>query len=153
MKLLLLAILIVLLGIPMLAQEVHFPPAVLAGGGGGSDDNAINVTKWRLSQVHVIHLNGDLTNIDELMIDENVTVYPNPVIDFLNIKFLIEESLDCKVILTDVLGRIHLIQEQRKILPDQVIELNLSDFIPAIYILSIEFPDKEISKTFSIQKL
>ena len=153
MKQLLLTILIVLLGLPMLAQEVHFPPAVLAGGGGGSDGNAINVTKWRLSQVHVIHLNGDISNIDEFLINENVTVYPNPVKDFLNIKFLIEESLDCKVILTDVLGRIHLVQEQGTILPNQVIKLNLSDFLPAIYLLRIESPEKEILKTFSIQKL
>lgn len=153
MQHLFLTISIVFLGLSMLAQEVHFPPAVLAGGGSGSDNNSTIVTKWRLSQIHVIHLNGDISNIDEFTINDNVIVYPNPVKDFLSIKFLIEESLDCKFILTDVLGRIHLVQEHRTILPDQVIELNLSDFIPAIYFLRIESPEKEILKAFSIQKL
>jgi hypothetical protein len=131
MKQLFFAILIVLLGLPMLAQEVHFPPAVLAGGGASPEDNVTNISRWRLSQVHVITLPGAMSFDDELIQVGLIKVYPNPVKDFLNIEFKMEESNDYIIKLTDVLGRTLLIQDQRTIFQGQVIELNMAGYKPA----------------------
>lgn len=137
----------------MLAQEVHFPPAILAGGGASSEENVANISRWRLSQVHVITLPGTISADEELMQEGSVTVYPNPVQDFLNIEFKTEESNNYIIKITDVLGRILLIQDQRTIFPGQVIELNMAEYTPAMYLLHIESPDQEKRGVYSIQKI
>lgn len=155
MKQLLFTILIVILGIPLLAQEIQFPPTVLASGGSSSDNNATNISisRWRLGQVHQITLPVNISSNDDLILDGLITLYPNPVEDFLNIEFQMEESKDYIIRLTDVLGRSMMIRDQRTILPAQVVELNLSEFIPAMYLLHIESPDRKTRIVFRIQKI
>jgi len=153
MKKLFFTIAIVLLGLPMLAQEVHFPPAVLAGGGASSAGNVANISRWRLSQVHVITLPGSLSIDEGLMQEGSITVYPNPVKDFLYVEFKIEESSDYMIKLTDVLGRTLLIQDHGTIFQGQVIELNLAEYSPAMYLLHIESADQEKRGIYPIQKI
>jgi hypothetical protein len=153
MKKLLLLILVIILGFPMLAQEVHFPSMVLAGGGGTSEGNTANISRWRLSQVHIITLPEEETIENDLTQKGIITIYPNPAKDFLYIKFQTEESGDYILRLTDVLGRTLLIQDQRTILPEQIIELNVTNYIPATYILHVESPDQKTRGVFPVQKI
>ena len=153
MKHLFFTIAIVWLGLPMLAQEVHFPPAVLAGGGASSEENVANISRWRLSQVHVITLPGTISIDEELMQEGSITVYPNPVKDFLYVEFKMEESDDYIIKLCDVLGRTLLIQDQRTILQGQVIELNLAEYTPAMYLLHIESHDQKKRGVYPVQKI
>jgi len=153
MKKALFTIFIVILGFSTLAQEVQFPPSVLSGGGGSIENNAINISRWRLSQVHVITLPDDASLHEALMLDDLITLYPNPVDDFLNIEFQMEDPMDFTIRIADVLGRTHVIQVQETVIPMQVLELNMSEFLPAMYLLFIESSDRLIRKTFPIQKI
>ena len=153
MKHLFFTIAIVLLGLSMFAQEVQFPPSVLAGGGNNSQDEGTYSIRWRLSQIHVITITDDMTTNVALMQEGSFLLYPNPVEEFLNIKFQTTESNDYIIKLTDVLGRILDIQDQKTILPEEVIKLNLSTFPSATYFLSIESSDHKIRTVFPIQKI
>lgn len=81
------------------------------------------------------------------------TLYPNPVEDYLFLAFHLDQPGDYIIRITDVLGRDLLILDQRTIQPEQVIELNLSEYIPAPYFLQIESPDQKTRRCFPVQKI
>ena len=154
MKHLLLTISIVFLGLPMLAQDIHFPPAIVAAGG-SSEGGSVTLSRWRLSPIHVITLPDDKFKEKDMIrdVEWSVFIYPNPVEDFLYVKFRIVTSMNCILRITDILGREVLIQDHRTIQPQEVIELNLSDYMPAPYFLHIESSYLETRTSFTFQKL
>ena len=84
--------------------------------------------------------------------DWNVSVYPNPVKDFLHLEFEIpEEELCIKII--DVSGRILFIQEARTFINGSTDEIDMSAYEPALYLLQIYSPDLKTHKVYRIQKL
>ena len=97
MKHLFLTIAIVLLGLPMFAQEVQFPATIVSAGGSSDGSTAIQ-SRWRLAPVHVITLNDDIKVKTKLknqalpVLDWNVSIYPNPVEDFLHLEFEVPEE-------------------------------------------------------------
>lgn len=152
-------ILVVFFGLAGMAQEeVHLPPAVIAAGG-GSDGSATHLSQWRLSIVHVVTLPGvnaienqDPFN-DDAEVDWSVSLYPNPVEKHLSIAFELTYARDFIVKLIDVTGQVLMIQEARTILPGEIIELNLSGFSSALYLLHISTPDQQTSKIYRVQKI
>jgi hypothetical protein len=159
MKKLVLTVLIVFAGLHILAQEeVHLPPAVLAAGG-SSDESSTGFYRWRLSMVHVITLPGDFSieqkrlALDDTNINWSVSLFPNPVDEYLNIEFNLPEAKDFVVKLTDITGRVLLIQKARTIVPGEIIEINMSKFSPSLYLLNISAPDQKIRKVYRFQKI
>ena len=159
MKKLVLTILIVFIGLTILAQEdVHLPPAVLAAGGSPGGEST-SLSRWRLSIVHVITLSGDFSTedkglaLDDSKLDWMVSLYPNPVDEHLNIEFKLPEARDFIIKLTDITGRVLLIQNARTILPGENIELNMSRFSAALYLLHISSPDQKTHKIYRVQKI
>ena len=154
----LLTILIVILGLPMLAQEVRFPTAIVSAGG-SSDGSSVNLSRWRLGQIHVLTLPEDEKIKDksnDLELSEpdwNVTVYPNPVEDFLYLEFELPEARDLFIKITDVSGRILFIQEARTFINGSTDEIDMSRYRPALYLLQIYSPDLKTQKVYRIQKL
>ena len=111
MKKLLLAILIVIIGFPMFAQEVRFPSAVLSAGGNYEYESSIGLSRWRIGQIHVITLPEELsTRVNDEIQDLSkqnwiVSVYPNPVEDFLYLEFKLPETKEFLLKITDAAGR------------------------------------------------
>ena len=159
MKKLVLTALIVLFGLSLLAQEeVRLPPAVIAAGG-SSDGSTTGFYRWRLSMVHIITLSGDYSSeqkgmaLDESNIDWGVSLYPNPVEEYLNVEFNLPEAKDFVVKLTDITGRVLLIQEARTIMPGEIIEINLSKYSSAFYLMHITSPDQKTQQIYRVQKI
>ena len=158
MKHLFLTIAIVLLGLPMVAQEVHFPSSIVAAGG-SSEGSSVNLSRWRLAPVHVFTLKGDNKVKSDLksqalpVQDWNVSIYPNPVEDFLYLDFELQEQKELLLKITDFTGRIMFIQEARTFLNGSTIELNISHYSPGLYLLQVASPDLSSQKVFNIIKL
>ena len=159
MKKLVLTALILFAGLPLLAQEqVHLPPAVLAPAG-SSDGSSTNLSRWRLSLVHIITLSGDQhVKEDDLAFDDakpdwKVSLYPNPVDAYLIVEFKLTEARELMIKLVDVTGRVLLIQETRTIQPGEIIELNMSKYSSALYLLHFTSPDQKTRKVYRIQKI
>jgi hypothetical protein len=158
MKKLLPTILVVIFGLPLLAQEVRFPPSILSAGG-SSVSSTVSSSRWRLSQVHIITLPEEVQNEkesnDEILTvqDWNVNIYPNPVEDFLFLDFELPESREFLIKITDVSGRVVFLQEPLPFINGANIELNLSGYVPALYLLQVLSPDLKSQMTFRIQKI
>ena len=143
----------------MFAQEVQFPAAIVSAGG-SSNGSSVNQSRWRLAAVHVITLNDDIKVKTKLKnqalpaLDWNVSIYPNPVEDFLHLEFEVpEEGVDLFIKITDISGRVVFIQEARPYVNGSNIELNVSGYLPALYLLQISPPDLSSQKVFRIQKI
>ena len=159
MKKLVITALIVFAGLPLLAQEeVHLPPAVLAAGG-SSDGSSTSFYRWRLSMVHIITLSGDFSTdqkglaLDDSKIDWLAKLYPNPVRENLYVEFELAEAKDFVLKLTDITGRTLMIREAGMIAPDEIIELNLSKYSAALYLLNIKASDHKTRRLYRIQKI
>lgn len=159
MRKLVLTILIVFIGLPILAQEeVHLPPAVLAAGGSPGGEST-SMSRWRLSRVHTLTLPEDLflSNNDLAQgyseLDRLVSIYPNPVETILYLKFDLPEAKEFILKLSDITGRVILINEVKIDLSDEILELNMSRFASAIYLLQIATPDLKERNIFRIQKI
>ncbi len=92
--------LIVILGLPVLAQDISFPSAIVSAGGGTGDGNPVNLSRWRIGQVHILSIPSSESAL-ETNLDWNITAYPNPVHDFLQLEFELPDTRD--LILNQVL--------------------------------------------------
>ena len=144
--------LIVILGLPMLAQDISFPSAIVSAGGSTGDENPVNLSRWRIGQVHVLTIPIDQST-RENDLDWNVTVFPNPVHDFLQLEFELPETRDLFLKVTDIAGRVIFIQEARPFITGSISELNMSKYPPALYLLQISSPDLKSQRVLRIQKL
>jgi hypothetical protein len=85
-------------------QEIQLKSGVVATAGISDELNAVNISKWRLGEVHLIVLQHDeFNNVTEQGWD--ITVYPNPVQKVLNLNFLTEESDEFTIQVTDITGK------------------------------------------------
>lgn len=151
MRKILLAILIVILGLPTLAQEVRFPSAIVAAGGSTLDGN-VSFSRWRIGQVHVLTLPFDQSAIDDDL-DWNVLAYPNPVKDALQLEFELPESREFFLKVTDASGRVVFLQEARPFIDGYNTEIDMSKYPSALYLLQVSSPDLKSQRVLRIQKL
>jgi hypothetical protein len=157
MKKFLLTILVIMIGFPMIGQEIHFPAAIVAAGG-TSEDGSVTMSRWRLAPIHILTLNGDDKVKSDLksqslpVQDWNISIYPNPVVDYLNLEFELPEQREFIIKITDVVGRIIFLQEVRTYINGSIEELNISNYSPALYLLHIFSSDLTSSQVYRIQK-
>lgn len=149
-----LTILIVILGLPMLAQDIHFPPAIVAAGG-SSEGGSVALSRWRLAPIHVITLPDAKYKEKDLISDADwlVSIYPNPVEDFLYLEFQLPEQREFVLKITDMAGRIMFIQDPQTYINGSINELNVSSYTPAFYLLQISSSDLKSQQVYRIQKL
>lgn len=144
--------LIVILGLPMLAQDLNFPSAIVSAGGNTKDGNPVNFSGWRIGQVHVLMLPIDQSGIDTNF-DWNVSAYPNPVEDFLHLEFELPEARELFLKVTDASGKVVLIQEAQPFVNGSNSDLDLTNCPPALYLLQISSIDLKSQRVLRIQKL
>ena len=159
MKKLLLTILIVIMGFPIFAQEVQFPSAILSAGGNYDDGSSTRLSRWRIGHIHVITLPEKVsTRVNDETHDLSkqnwiVSVYPNPVEDFLYLEFKLPETKEFLLKITDVAGRVVFVQEARTFINGSIVELNMSGYSPALYLLQISSLDMKSLQVYRIQKI
>lgn len=147
-----------MVGLTVFGQEVRFPPAIVSAGG-STDGSAITQSRWRLAPVHVIIFNvedkvkSDLKSLALPSEDWNVSIYPNPVGDYLYLEFELPEEKEFILKISDVVGRIIFVQEARTYINGSIEELNMSNYSPALYLLHIFSSDLTSSQVYRMQKL
>jgi len=133
------------------SQEINLNAAVLATAGNDSDPGSLNLSKWRLGEVHLVVLPGD--TFDELIIPGwTVKAYPNPFRKFLSLDFQTEEKSEFTILITDLTGKKTLMKEDRKILPQQDVRVDLSFLAPSIYLVSVTSKNKQEQRVIKVQK-
>lgn len=90
--------------------------------------------------------------IKETGLDWSITAYPNPVSQFLNIRFDVEEPLDLNVEIMDVSGRKHILRELFYVTRGNIETFDLSGLSRGVYLVRICTPDRRVQKTYKIQK-
>ena len=140
-----------MVGIPVFGQEIHFPPAIVAAGG-SSEGSSVNLSRWRLAPIHVITLPEDAELLKENDADWAVSVYPNPVEDFLYLEFQLPQQREFILKITDIAGRIMFEQEARTFVNGSLSELNISSYAPALYLLQISSPELTSQQVYRFQK-
>ena len=107
----LITILIVILGLPMLAQDIKFPSAIVSAGG-GSEGGSITLSRWRLAPIYVFTLpKSSIKEIDvDDLVDWEVKLYPNPVENYLTLEFDLPEERKFLLKITDVAGQVIYVQ-------------------------------------------
>ncbi len=132
-------------------QEIKLNSAVVASAGGSLESSTVNISKWRLGEVHLIVLQTD--ELNELpAFSWNVTSYPNPFRRYLNLDFQTEKTNEFTIQVTDISGKKQWFNEDKTILPNQVINLDLANLSPALYLVTIIPKDKKIKRVIKIQK-
>lgn len=144
---------VVIIGLPMLAQEIRFPSAIVAAGGSSQDGSSIGFSRWRMGQVHVLTLPDEKTKEKIKELDWSITIYPNPVEDILFLEFELPEAKEFSLRITDAAGRVIFIQEGRIFINGSNDEIDMSRYVPALYLLQISSPDLRSQKVYRIQKL
>ncbi len=75
--------------------------------------------------------------VDELFVNGEVSIYPNPVDNQLNIEFAAKDNLDLSINLTDISGRVIIQNSYSATAGTNKYQLNLSDISRGVYFLSI----------------
>jgi len=143
------------------SQDVQFASAVISAGGGSVSTHEINLTRWRIGEVHVVTFTNQEISQKQAVIpflpDEpesgwSVYVYPNPFSKLLKIRFDTEETRQFAFEISDMTGRKLIAENARLIIPGQVEELDLSELTPAMYLLKVIPTLKENPRFFKITK-
>ena len=154
---------LLLSGLVSIGQDVQFSPAVISSGGSSHSNGAVTVSRWRIGQINVITLPSDenaqkmatvvntILPVDSLS-NWTVTLFPNPVLNKLNVRFDMATEGEFTIELFDVTGRKMMSEKKGIIFPGQVTELDFSQFAPALYLLKIMPSDEGPYKQFKITK-
>jgi hypothetical protein len=158
-KILLLISVLLSFGLFAFSQDVQFSPAVIPSGGGSPSTHTVNLSRWRIGEIHVVTIPADEVSIKQAEIAQTVltgdwsaSVYPNPFVSRLKIQFDTNSRGEFAFELTDIMGRELLVEKTRLIFPGQVEELDLSVLTPAMYLLKIIPFNEGSQKLFKITK-
>ena len=144
------------------AQDIQFPPSVLSAGGSAVKNNKSHFSKWRIGRVNVLQVNSNnlksgilytATEIEDLLDDDwKINAFPNPVTDFLQIQFEIDKPNLFGINVTDLSGRKIIENKVRLIIPNETVELDLTNLSSSLYIINVWSEDKTIHKTLKVSK-
>ncbi|MEN8156986.1 MAG: T9SS type A sorting domain-containing protein [Bacteroidota bacterium] len=142
--------------IATLSAQVILAPSVISSGGGYFEDDNLSIS-WTLGELAVTTLSGgDLiltqgfqqpfntgVGITEIEMDWQISVYPNPVIDELYIRFDISDPGDFLIEVQDVTGRLITQKQHDQVKPGDIVLLGTSHYTPGIYFLKVLNGDRQ----------
>ncbi len=82
----------------------------------------------------------------------SVKAYPNPVYDYLNVAFSLENPGEFAIEVTDITGKKVLTRDSQLISKDEIVDLDFTQFKPGIYFLRIYSSDQKVHKVYKIKK-
>lgn len=97
---------------------------------------------------------NDIVTVPELpaALSMNVTVYPNPATDYINVKYNLEKASDVEFILLDELGRMIRMTKQENVAPGESTEqLDVADLSAGIYYVRLRAGDVVETKGVMVQ--
>lgn len=143
---------LVVLSAPMLfSQDLKLQSDMVASGGIHGVASEVNLSKWRLGEVHQVILQQKENSPLELNPWE-VSAYPTPFNRFLYVSFKSDQILHLNILVTNLQGQKQLHQVKKSLQPNQTLQLDLDFLVPQVYLLTIVSTDKQYSKTVKIQK-
>ncbi|NOY38018.1 MAG: T9SS type A sorting domain-containing protein, partial [Chlorobi bacterium] len=92
------------------------------------------------------------TAVQNLPVNWAVEAYPNPVTEYLNIRFSLEKEEDFILQVTDLSGRKLIVKRLFRVAPGQVEQLDLTGFSPGIYLVSVTSSDRKIMRMYKVEK-
>ena len=132
-------------------QEIKLQSGTTTTAGIRSDLSSLNISKWRLGQVHSIILNSD--KISGLTKSSwKVKSYPNPFERQLNLEFITDADKDFIIQIYDISGKKLWFSEEKKISPNQTLKLDLSFLSNALYLVSVTPKDNTVQKVIKVHK-
>lgn len=151
MKPKILTLLLVISSFMLNGQEIKLNSAVLSSAGTNAELHNVNISKWRLGEVHLIVLQrNEPVELSET--NWNVFAYPNPFKETLNLDFKTKELMEFTIQLADVTGRKIWFSEAKKLTPNQVVSLDLTHLASGMYLLSLTPKDKKTQRMIKVQK-
>ena len=132
-------------------QDIKLKSGVMSSAGSSTELTTVNISKWRIGEVHIIVLQRDKLS-DQLASTWDVSSYPNPFSSLLNLSFQTETKNEFTISVTDILGKRQLYTEEKTIMPNEVIQLDLAFLSPALYLITVIPKDKSIQRVFKVQK-
>lgn len=88
---------------------------------------------------------------DELPVDADMGVFPNPTDGLLNIKLTYSQNTDVEIFLVDMRG-VALIQKTVAFEVDNVMKLDMASLPAGMYVLRVATTDGKVSRTFKVEK-
>lgn len=132
-------------------QEIELKSAVTTSAGGSTQLNSLNISKWRIGQVHSITLKSAAMN-ESIVPTWGVKPYPNPFESELNLRFNTDEEGEYIIQVFDIKGQKQWFNEKRKVLANQVLSIDLSFLPNALYLLSVMPKDESEQRVVKIHK-
>jgi len=146
--------------------QVELSPTVLSAAGGYSNNGEISLS-WTLGELAVTTLSGGnmimtqgfqqpvdkVVGIRQNKMEWDISVYPNPVRDELQVRFNIKKSGDFIVEVQDVSGRLIRQQLYKQVKPGDLIKLNTSAFTEGLYFIKLYTSDRQYIQVTSLSKL
>lgn len=134
-----------------LAQEIQLNSPLVATAGNNPAMESVNISKWRIGEVHLIVLQKDNLTLAEEN-DWKVKSYPNPFSTLINLSFDLKEKGEFFIQVTDISGKKQWMNTKRMVLPNEVLELNLSDLASGMYLLTVMPENQQVKRVMKIQK-
>ena len=133
------------------AQTTYLPSAIFPSAGANTNTGGINISKWRLGEVHIVTLNA--TEIKMEPVGWKVSVYPNPAKETLYISFQAESKNEFSFEITNLEGKRLVTKKSVPVIPGSKTEIDISHLASGLYLLSIIPTGKEFVQVAKFQKL
>lgn len=135
----------------LIAQEIQFNSPLVATAGSNESIESVNISKWRIGEVHLIVLQQDNLTLAEEN-DWKVTTYPNPFSTLINLAFDLKDKGEFFIQVTDISGKKQLVNTKRMVFPKEVLELDLSNLASGMYLLTVMPENQQAKRVMKIQK-
>lgn len=146
--------------------QMELAPSVLASAGGYGEGSSITLS-WTLGELAVTTLSGNTmiltqgfqqpaiwgVGINRMESGTEISVFPNPVMDELNILFNTGLPGDFILEVQDVTGRMISQLQYGQVRPGDRVILNMSEYLSGIYFLQIRSSDGKQVHVSGLRKL
>lgn len=147
------------------AQDIQLSPTVIASAGNYAETDNISIS-WTLGEVAVSTLQqGDIiltqgfqqpytsgTGITNDPINWQITAYPIPATDHINLQFDIPAEEDFFIEIQDITGKIISQLQYKQVYPGDVIPVEVSSYTSGVYFFRISTLDRDQVRIISVQK-
>jgi len=153
-----LIILFFLCSVMTYGQEIILSSKIVATSGANRNFNTVNISQWKLGEVHQLTFGENTVTKSESNITTagisgwDVTSYPNPFTDDLNLNFQTDKEMKVAIQVIDLNGKKVFEQNGRPVLNGQVINLQLGNLVTGTYLVSVIPENDKIFKVFKVQK-